>query len=174
MLKRNEKARDGKREALRANRPSPATSRRWTTGRGSDTGALQRRSTQLQTATEEGGATENTLSRPAAHLRRCFYFHADRCINAAPRPGQVQVADLVAQLRRDNTAYPPDSTALEVPSTRPERSLARAATYGSVLRTTMAVSNPSRGIDPNDFNLRGFGPTSTSQLATSVAPFQLA
>src|SRR5215212_9572920 len=101
-------------------------------------------------------------------------FHAGRCINAAPRPGQVQVADLVAQLRRDNTAYPPGSTALEVPSTRPERSLARAATYGSVLRTTMAVSNPSRGIDPNDFNLPGCGPTSTSQLATSVAPFQLA
>src|SRR5215218_7547789 len=100
-------------------------------------------------------------------------LHAGRCINAAPRPGQVQIVDLVAQLRPDNTAYPPGSTALEVPSTRPERSLARTATYGSEVRTTMAVSNPFRGTCPRDFSRPWRRPASTAQVATSVAPFQL-
>ena len=74
----------------------------------------------------------------------------------------------------EDTAYLPDSTGLEVPSTRPEECLALTATYGSAVRTNMAVSNPSRGTDPTERSWRGLGPASTCQPATSVAPFQLA
>ena len=44
-------------------------------------------------------------------------------------------------------AYVRGSTVAEVPSTRPERSLARTATYRSVVWTTIAVSKPSRGTE---------------------------
>ena len=40
---------------------------------------------------------------------------------------------------------------------------------------SMAVSKPSRGTDPNGVHqAQGRDPSTTSQLATSVAPFQLA
>src|SRR5215212_3752483 len=67
-------------------------------------------------------------------------------------------------------------SALEVPSTRPEPSLASTPTYASSpLFTLMAVSNPSLGTDgPTASSLSGLGPPTTCQLATSVAPFQLA
>ena len=71
--------------------------------------------------------------------------------------------------------YPPGLTASEAPSTRPEASLACAPTYGSVVRSVMAVSKPARGvIGPAGFNRSGVGPASGCQVATSVAPFQLA
>ena len=45
---------------------------------------------------------------------------------------------------------------------------------GSAVRTSMAVSKPSRGADPIGLSRSRLGPASTSQVATSVAPFQLA
>src|SRR5215213_1060398 len=61
-----------------------------------------------------------------------------------------------------------------IPRTCPRRSLARTATYGSEVCTNMVVSKPSRGNDSTASNWWGLGPASTSQVATSVAPFQLA
>src|SRR5215217_1127744 len=61
-----------------------------------------------------------------------------------------------------------------VPSTRPERSLARTEKYEWELCANIAVSKPLRGTDPNDSSWPVLGPASTSQPSTSVAPFQLA
>jgi len=60
-----------------------------------------------------------------------------------------------------------------VPRISPELFLARAATYGSVACASMAVSKPSRGTEPRGSSRFGRGPEITSQVATSVAPFQL-
>lgn len=60
-----------------------------------------------------------------------------------------------------------------VPRISPELFLARAATYGSVAYASMAVSKPSRGTEPRGSSRFGRGPEITSQVATSVAPFQL-
>src|SRR5215203_2798940 len=89
-------------------------------------------------------------------------------------PARVRYGQLPAtQSKVDIITYLHVSTGLEVPSTRPERCIARTATYGSRVRTTIVVSNPSRGTDPSDFRRSTLGPVSTSQLSTSVAPFQL-
>ena len=68
----------------------------------------------------------------------------------------------------------PRLIALVEPSTRPRWSLARTPKYGSPVDTLMTVSRPYRGANPTDFSSSGAGPASTSQVATSVAPFQLA
>jgi hypothetical protein len=69
----------------------------------------------------------------------------------------------------------PGLTALEVPSTRPERSLACTPTYASLVLTLMTVSKPSLGAEePTGSSFSGLGPATTCQLYTSVAPFQLA
>ena len=101
-------------------------------------------------------------------------LQAVRFINRTPKTGQAQRKQTVAQPKLDNTAQLPGLRTLEVPSTRPERSLARTATYGSEVRTTIAVSNPFRGTYPRDFSRPWCRPESTAQVATSVAPFQLA
>ena len=45
---------------------------------------------------------------------------------------------------------------------------------GAGVCTDRAVSNPFRGTEPRDSIWSGCGPASTSQVETSVAPFQLA
>src|SRR3954447_2319362 len=49
-----------------------------------------------------------------------------------------------------------------VPSTRPERSLARTEKYEWGLCANITVSKPLRGTDPNDSSWPGLGPASTS------------
>src|SRR5215203_5920863 len=66
------------------------------------------------------------------------------------------------------------STGALVPRTSPKRSLARTAKYRSEVCANMAVSKSSRGTDPKDSSWLALGPASTSQIDTSVAPFQLA
>src|SRR5829696_6643374 len=61
-----------------------------------------------------------------------------------------------------------------VPRVSPELSLARTATYGSEVCASMGVSKPLRGTEPRGSRRSGCGPESTSQVVTSVAPFQLA
>src|SRR5215217_6718442 len=68
----------------------------------------------------------------------------------------------------------PRLIALVEPSARPRWSVARRPKYGSPVDTLMTVSKPFRGANPTDFSSPGAGPASTSQVATSVAPFQLA
>src|SRR5829696_6256218 len=66
------------------------------------------------------------------------------------------------------------STGRLVPRISPELSLARTATYGSLVCASMAVSKPSRGTAPRGSSRFGRGPVSTSHAVTSVEPFQLA
>ena len=51
-----------------------------------------------------------------------------RFINRTPKMGQAQTQQIVAQPKLDNTTQLPCLRTLEVPSARPERSLARTAT----------------------------------------------
>src|SRR5215208_1055014 len=65
----------------------------------------------------------------------------------------------------------PRLIALVEPSAWPRWSLARTPKYRSPVDTLMTVSKPFRGANPTDFSSSGAGPASTSQVATSVAPF---
>jgi hypothetical protein len=49
-------------------------------------------------------------------------------MNRTPKTGQAQTQQIVAQPKLDNTIQLPGLRTLEVPSARPERSLARTAT----------------------------------------------
>ena len=60
------------------------------------------------------------------------------------------------------------------PSDWPLASLAVTAKYGPGLFTVIAVSKPWRFLEPAWASLFGLVPASTVQLATWVAPFQLA
>src|SRR5829696_5730795 len=111
--------------------------------------------------------------RPSHLIFRESPLQAVRFINRTPKTSQAQRQQIVAQPKLDNTAQLPGLRTLEVPSARPERSLARTATYGSEVRTTIAVSNPFRGTSPRAFSRPWRRPASTAQVATSVAPFQL-
>ena len=61
----------------------------------------------------------------------------------------------------------------EVPRTTPVKLWARAATKAGRLGIARAVSKPSRGAEARGVRVAGVPPPSSSQLATSVAPFQL-
>jgi hypothetical protein len=55
-------------------------------------------------------------------------LQAVRFINRTPKTGKAQTQQIVAQPQLDNTTQLPGLRTLEVPSARPERSLARTAT----------------------------------------------
>ena len=66
------------------------------------------------------------------HLLHTFFgespLQAVRFINRTSRTGQARTQQIVAQPKLNNTTQLPGLRTLEVPSARPERSLARTAT----------------------------------------------